>query len=158
MSLYLNSKKIIKEWTDYNGHMNVAYYVLIFDLFGAEILMDKFKMGEESAKKTKKSTMVVESHITYNQEVKEGDEVDVNLLYFDHDKKRLQYKLEMIHKEKKFLVSTIEILSLYVDLNQRKVSEFENEKTELMKEFIDKHKNTFNNTDLKFSSKLKKIK
>ena len=107
MSLYLNSKKIIKEWTDYNGHMNVAYYVLIFDLFGAEILMDKFKMGEESAKKTKKSTMVVESHITYNQEVKEGDEVDVNLLYFDHDKKRLQYKLEMIHKEKKFLASTI---------------------------------------------------
>ena len=158
MSLYLNSKKIIKEWTDYNGHMNVAYYVLIFDLFGAEILMDKFKMGEESAKKTKKSTMVVESHITYNQEVKEGDEVDVNLLFFDHDKKRLQYKLEMIHKEKKFLVSTIEILSLYVDLNQRKVSEFENEKTELMKEFIDKHKNIFNNTDLKFSSKLKKIK
>jgi len=158
MSLYLNSKKIIKEWTDYNGHMNVAYYVLIFDLFGAEILMNKFKMGEESAKKTKKSTMVVESHITYNQEVKEGDEVDVNLLYFDHDKKRLQYKLEMIHKEKKFLASTIEILSLYVDLNQRKVSEFENEKTELMKEFIDKHKNIFNNTDLKFSSKLKKIK
>ena len=158
MSLYLNSKKIIKEWTDYNGHMNVAYYVLIFDLFGAEVLMDKFKMGEESAKKTKKSTMVVESHITYNQEVKEGDEVDVNLLYFDHDKKRLQYKLEMIHKEKKFLASTIEILSLYVDLNQRKVSEFENEKTELMKEFIDKHKNIFNNTDLKFSSKLKKIK
>ena len=86
MSLYLNSKKIIKEWTDYNGHMNVAYYVLIFDLFGAEILMDKFKMGEESAKKTKKSTMVVESHITYNQEVKEGDEVDVNLLYFELDK------------------------------------------------------------------------
>ena len=117
MSLYLNSKKIIKEWTDYNGHMNVAYYVLIFDLFGAEILMDKFKMGEESAKETKKSTMVVESHITYNQEVKEGDEVDVNLLYFDHDKKRLQYKLEMIHKEKKFLASTIEILSLYVDLD-----------------------------------------
>ena len=156
MSLYLNSKKIIKEWTDYNGHMNVAYYVLIFDLFGAEVLMDKFKMGEDSAKKTKKSTMVVESHITYNQEVKEGDEVDVNLLYFDHDKKRLQYKLEMVHKEKKFLASTVEILSLYVDLNQRKVSEFENEKTELMKEFINKHKNSFNNIDLKFSSKLKK--
>ena len=158
MSLYLNSKKITKEWTDYNGHMNVAYYVLIFDLFGAEILMDKFKMGEESAKQTKKSTMVVESHITYDQEVKEGDEVDVNLLYLDHDKKRLQYKLEMIHKEKKFIASTIEILSLYVDLDKRKVSEFENEKTQLMKEFIDKHNNSFNNTDLKFSSKLKKIK
>ena len=158
MSLYLNSKKIIKDWTDYNGHMNVAYYVLIFDLFGAEVLMDRFKMGEDSAKKTKKSTMVVESHITYNQEVKEGDEVDINLLYFDHDKKRLQYKLEMIHKEKKFLASTIEILSLYVDLDQRKVSEFENEKTQLMKEFINEHNKGFNNINLKFSSKLKKIK
>ena len=70
MTLYLTSKKIIKDWTDYNGHMNVAYYVLIFDIFGAEILMNKFQMGEESAKTTKKSTMVVESHITYNQEVK----------------------------------------------------------------------------------------
>ena len=158
MSIYLTSQKILKEWTDYNNHMNVAYYVLIFDLYGAEKLMTLFNMGETSAKNTKKSTMVVESHITYNQEVKEGDEVDVNLLYFDHDKKRLQYKLEMIHKEKKYLASTIEILSLYVDLGERKVSEFENEKIQLMKEFIDKHKNSFNNTDLKFSSRLKKIR
>ena len=156
MSLYLNSKKITKEWTDYNGHMNVAYYVLIFVLFGADILMENFKMGEESAKKTKKSTMVVESHITYNQEVKEGDEVDVNLLYFDHDKKRLQYKLEMIHKEKKFLASTIEILSLYVDLDQRKVSEFESEKIIIMKEFIKTNSQKFKSDNLIFSNKLKK--
>ena len=116
--------------------MNVAYYVLIFDIFGAEILMNKFQMGEESAKTTKKSTMVVESHITYNQEVKEGEDVDVNLIFFDHDKKRLQYKLEMIHKEKKYVASTIEVLSLYVDLNQRKVAEFEDEKVKIMDQYI----------------------
>ena len=156
MTLYLTSKKIIKDWTDYNGHMNVAYYVLIFDIFGAEILMNKFQMGEESAKTTKKSTMVVESHITYNQEVKEGDKVDVNLIYFDHDKKRLQYKLEMVHSEQKYLASTIEILSLYVDLGQRKVSEFEDDKIKLMEDFISKNKNNFNAENLMFSSKLKK--
>tara|TARA_B100000945_G_scaffold279847_1_gene246500 strand:- start:92 stop:562 length:471 start_codon:yes stop_codon:yes gene_type:complete len=156
MTLYLNSKKIIKDWTDYNGHMNVAYYVLIFDLFGAEVLMNRFHMGEESAKTSKKSTMVVESHITYNQEVKEDDEVDVNLLFFDHDKKRLQYKLEMIHKEKKFLVSTIETLSLYVDLNQRKVAEFEDEKVKMMDQYIQENSSNFNSENLKFSGKLKK--
>ena len=156
MTLYLTSKKIIKDWTDYNGHMNVAYYVLIFDIFGAEILMNKFQMGEESAKTTKKSTMVVESHITYNEEVKEDDEVDVNLLYFDHDKKRLQYKLEMIHKEKKFLAATLEALSLYVDLGQRKVAEFEEEKIKLMDNFIYENKSGFKSDDLKFLSKLKK--
>tara|TARA_Y100001970_G_scaffold88854_1_gene112163 strand:+ start:171 stop:641 length:471 start_codon:yes stop_codon:yes gene_type:complete len=156
MSVHLTSQKIIKDWTDYNNHMNVAYYVLIFDIYGAEVLMNKFKMGEHSAKTTKKSTMVVESHITYNQEVNEGDEVDVNLTYFDHDKKRLLYKMEMIHKEKKYLASTIEILALYVDLDQRKVAEFENEKIKIMDDYIKENKNNFRSEELKFSTKLKK--
>ena len=64
MSIFLTKKKIIKDWTDYNGHMNVAYYVLIFDQYGSEVLVTSFDMGEHSAKTTKKSTMVVESHIT----------------------------------------------------------------------------------------------
>ena len=156
MTLYLNSKKIIRDWTDYNGHMNVAYYVLIFDLFGAEILMNRFHMGEESAKTSKKSTMVVESHITYNEEVKEGDEVDVNLLYFDHDKKRLHYKLVMMHKEKKYVASTIETLSLYVDLSLRKVAEFEEEKVKIMDQYIKENSSKFIQENLKFSGKLKK--
>ena len=156
MSVHLTTQKIIKDWTDYNNHMNVAYYVLIFDVYGAEILMNKFKMGEHSAKTTKKSTMVVESHITYNQEVSEGDEVDVNLTFFDHDKKRLLYKMEMIHREKKYLASTIEILALYVDLGQRKVAEFEDEKIKIMDDFIEKNKTNFKTEGLKFSSKLKK--
>ena len=156
MPLLISSQKIKKEWTDYNGHMNVAYYVLIFDLYAAEILMTKFNMGEKSAKETNKSTMVVESHITYNQELKEGDEVDLNLIYFSHDKKRLLYKFEMKHKTKKYLASTIEILALYVDLEKRKVAEFEDEKIKIMDDYIEKNKIEFNNIDLKFSSKLKK--
>ena len=156
MSILLNTQKIIKDWTDYNNHMNVAYYVLIFDLYGAETLMTKFKMGENSAKTTKKSTMVVESHITYNQEVNEGDEVNINLIYFAHDKKRLQYKFEMVHKERKYLASTIEFLSLYVDLKERKVTEFEDEKIKIMNDFILKNEINFNDEDLKFSNKLKK--
>ena len=156
MSVYLTTKKIIKDWTDYNGHMNVAYYVLIFDLYAAEHLMTKFEMGEHSAKTTKKSTMVVETHITYNQEVKENDEVDINLIYFDHDKKRLQYKFEMIHKSKKYLASTMEILSLYVDLDKRKASEFEEEKIKIMDNYILENKSKFNTNNLVFSGKLKK--
>ena len=156
MPLYLSSKKIIKEWIDYNNHMNVSYYLLIFDKFGADILNDIFKMGEHSAKTTKKSTMMVESNITYNQELLLNDEVDINLVYFNHDKKRLQYKMEMIHKERKYLASTIEVLALYVDLNERKVAEFEEEKVRIMDNFIKENKSKFNDKDLKFSSKLKK--
>ena len=156
MSVFLSSQKIIKDWIDYNNHMNVSYYLLIFDKFGADVLNDTFKMGEHSAKSTGKSTMIVETSITYNQELKINDVIDVNLVYFDHDKKRLQYKMEMIHKEKKYLASTIEILALYVDLNTRKVSEFDAEKVKIMDDYIKKNSSNFKSENLKFSNKLKK--
>ena len=148
MSVHLSSQKIIKDWIDYNDHMNVAYYLLIFDKFGADNLNRMFKMGEESAKSTGMSTMIVETNITYNQELKLDDEVDINLLYFDHDKKRLQYKMEMINKKEGFLASTFEALALYVNLNTRKVSEFEEEKLKIMNEFINKNQSSFVNENL----------
>jgi len=151
----LTTKKIIKEWTDYNGHMNLSYYILVFDI-GAEVILSKFKMGEHSAKTTKKSTMVVETHTTYNQEVKEGDEVDVFISYFDHDNKRLQYKLEMYDKAKNTLSATTEILALYIDLNIRKTAEFEPEKIKIMDDFILNNKKNFNKEGLKFLNKIKK--
>jgi acyl-CoA thioester hydrolase len=151
----LTTKKIIKEWTDYNGHMNLSYYILVFDI-GAEVILSKFKMGEHSAKTTKKSTMVVETHTTYNQEVKEGDEVDVFISYFDHDNKRLHYKLEMFDKVKNTLSATTEILALYIDLNIRKVTEFEPEKIKIMDDFILSNKKNYNKEGLKFLNKIKK--
>ena len=155
MSLLLSTTKIINEWTDYNGHMNLAFYILVFDK-GAEKILSKFKMGEQSAKTTKKSTMAVESHTTYNNEVKENEEVDVYLSYFDHDKKRLHYKLEMYEKSQNILSATTEVLSLYIDLNIRKVAEFENEKVMIMDQFIKENKSKFKFDNLQFSNKLKK--
>ena len=154
MSVLLTTKKIIKEWTDYNGHMNLSYYILVFDV-GAEIILSKFKMGEHSAKTTKKSTMVVETHTTYNKEVKEDDDVDVFISYFGHDNKRLHYKLEMYDKAKNTLSATTEVLALYIDLNIRKVSEFEPEKIKIMDDFISNNKKNFNKEGLKFLNKIK---
>ena len=155
MSVLLTTKTIIKEWIDYNNHMNLAYYILIFDM-GAEKFLSKFQMGEHSAKTTKRSTMVIETSTTYQKEVKEGDEVDVYLSHLDHDNKRLHYKLEMHDKAKNTLSATTEVLALYIDLNIRKVSEFESEKIKIMNDYIEQNKNNFNNEHLKFSSKLKK--
>jgi len=119
-------------------------------------MLEKFKMGENSAKTTNMSTMVVETYTTYNNEVKEGDEVEINLTFFDHDKKRLHYKMEMIEKSSQKLSATLEMLSLYIDLNKRKVSEFENEKLKVMDNFINLNKSNFNHDNLVITGKLKK--
>ncbi len=155
MSVHIANQIIKKEWTDYNNHMNMAYYVLVFDQIW-EIMLEKFKMGEKSAKTNKMSTMVVETHTTYNNEVKEGNEVEINLTFFDHDKKRLHFKMEMIEKSSKKLSATLEMLSLYIDLNKRKVSEFEDEKVKLMDDFINLNKSNFQSEDLAITGKLKK--
>ena len=155
MSMILKTEKILKEWTDYNGHLNVAYYVRVFDI-AADIMLDNFKMGGESAKKDKKSTFVVEMHTNYNQEVKLGEEVETHLAYIDHDKKRIHYKLSMFHKGKKYLAATNEVLSVYVDLNQRKVVEFDSDRVKIMDDFIEKNKSKFDYDKLNLANKLKK--
>ena len=153
--MLLKKEKIKKEWTDYNGHMNVAYYIHIFDL-AADVMLEKFKMARASALQDKKTTFVVAMHTTYDQEVKLNDEVEIYLTFLDHDKKRIQYKVSMFHREKKYLAATNEALSLYVDLNARKVSEFELEKIKIMDDFIKSHSTKFNSDKLVFSNKLKK--
>lgn len=155
MSVHISDQIIKKEWIDYNNHMNMAYYVLVFDEVW-EIILKKFKMGEDSAKSTQMSTMVVETHTTYDSEVKLGDEVEINLTFFDHDKKRLHFKMEMIEKSSRKLSATLEMLSLYIDLRQRKVAEFEQEKIKIMDQFIIDHKEKFENKNLIFAGKLKK--
>ena len=128
MSIYLKTGRVKSEWTDYNGHMNLAFYIHLFDS-AWEVLLQKFNIGEDAAKIEKRTTFAVESHTTYDMEVKVGDEVDINLLFIDFDKKRIVYKLEMIHKSEKYLAATTEVCSLYVDLNSRKVTEFEESKS-----------------------------
>jgi acyl-CoA thioester hydrolase len=155
MSVILKSQKILSKWVDYNNHLNMAYYILIFDE-AWEIMLGKIKMGAHSAKTSKRSTMVVETHTQYINEVKENEEVDIILTFFDHDKKRLHLKLEMIEKKSKKLSASMEWISLYIDLNIRRVTEFEKDKIELMDDFIDKNKDDFDYQNLRFASKLKK--
>ena len=155
MSVHVSNQIIKSEWTDYNNHLNMAYYVLIFDV-AWEVMLKKFNMGEQSAKTSGMSTMVVETNTTYDNEIKEGDEVEILLTFFDHDKKRLHFKMEMIEKKSKKLSSTIEMLSLHVDLSKRKVAEFDEERTKLMDAFISENKQKFKSDNLKFTGKLKK--
>ena len=156
MNMILKTEKVIKDWTDYNGHLNVAFYVRIFDI-AADVMLDNFNMGGISAKKNKKTTFVAEMHTIYKQEVRLGEEVETHLTYVDHDKKRIHYRLSMFHKEKKYLAATNEVLSLYVDLEKRKVTEFDSDRKILMDDCIKKNSSKFSTDKLIFLNKLKKI-
>ena len=153
--MLLKTFEVKKEWVDYNNHMNMAYYVLIFDQ-AWEVALEKFKMGGTAAKDNNRSTMVVETNTKYLNEVKEGEKVSINVTYFDHDKKRLHLKMEMISQKTNKLSASMEWISLYIDLSKRKVTEFEEDKIKLMRDFIEENKSKFSDEGLLFASKLKK--
>ena len=155
MTIYLRTEKIISDWTDYNGHMNLAFYIHLFDQ-GWDVLLDKFEMGGESAKIEKRSTFAVESHTKYIQEVNEGDEVDINLLFLDRDIKRMVYQLEIFNKNGNYRAATTEVCSLYVNLDTRRVTEIELHKQKLMDLFINENKEKYSPIEFHLIDKLKK--
>ena len=155
MAIYLRTEPIISDWTDYNGHMNLAFYIHLFDQ-GWDVLLDKFQMGGNSAKIERRSTFAVESHTKYIKEVKQGDEVDINLLFLDRDKKRMIYQLEIFSKTGNYRAATTEVCSLYVNLETRRVTEIEEKKLELMDKFIEENKSNFEPLEFYLLDKLKK--
>ena len=62
----------------------------------------------------------------------------------------------MYNKTDNILSATTEVLALYINLDRRKVSEFENEKIKIIDNYIEENKINFNTEGLKLSTKLKK--
>jgi acyl-CoA thioester hydrolase len=111
------------EWIDYNGHMNVAYYIKAFDEAFDELYV---VMGVDGAaiRRTGISTFTAEMHITYQREVKEGDRLRITTQLIDFDARRMHFIQCMYHAEQGFLAATDEWLIMCVDLSQRKVIAF----------------------------------
>ncbi|MCP4329415.1 MAG: thioesterase-like protein [Alphaproteobacteria bacterium] len=109
------------EWIDYNGHMNVAYYVMVFD-HATDVLFDTIGTGEDYRTRTNRSLFALEMHIGYQREVREGDPLRVTTQLLGHDAKRLHYIHTMYHAVSGFQAATREHLSLHVDLDRKRSS------------------------------------
>jgi len=113
--------EVLPAWVDYNGHMNVAYYVLVFD--GAtDVFMDRIGLGAERRKRDGNTLFTVEGHITYKREVHSGDRLVCDLSLLGYDEKRLRFISRMYQKEEGYLAATMEWLHLHVDLKSRRVT------------------------------------
>jgi len=103
------------DWIDFNGHMNVAYYVLVFDR-ATDVLLDHLGLGVAYRQRTNHTVYVLEAHLTYEREVKDGDRLRVTSQLVDADAKRLHFFHAMYHADEGYLVATNELLTLHVDL------------------------------------------
>lgn len=106
---------VLPEWIDYNGHMNVAYYVLAFDR-ATDRLFDHLGIGETYRRATHHSIFALEAHVTYERELGLGDEFAIASRLIDADRKRLHLFHAMTRAKDNELSATIEVMGLHVDM------------------------------------------
>ena len=111
--------RVRPEWIDNNGHMNMGYYVVVFDLATDEWLS---WVGLDATHRDthRVTTFCLEAHVTYHQEVREGDPLRFTTRLLGHDAKRINYIHEMIHADAGYLAATNELMSLHVSQATRR--------------------------------------
>ena len=117
--LELHREVVRPEYIDWNGHMNVAYYVLVFD-HATDEFFDFIGLDEVYRKKRGYTTFMLESQVTYQREVLEGDPLRITTQLLDHDHKRVHFFHRMYHAQEGFLAATNELVSLHVDSRTRR--------------------------------------
>lgn len=115
-------REIEKDWIDYNGHLNMAYYMVLFDR-SLEDLFTVFGMGPQYAATRKLTSYSAEAHICYIRELHLGHKVRCSAHLLDFDEKRVRIYQEMRHEDG-WLAATLETLTLHVDMNGPKVAPF----------------------------------
>jgi acyl-CoA thioester hydrolase len=110
-------------WIDYNGHLNMAYYNVMFDRAIDELWL-KLGIGPAYMKARGGSTFTAECHVRYLREIHLGDPVQVSILLVGADEKRLHTFEELRHATEGWLSATSENMTIHIDMNARKTAPF----------------------------------
>jgi acyl-CoA thioester hydrolase len=111
------------QWIDYNGHLNMAYYNVLFDRAVDEAYIP-LGIGPDYLKQHGHSTVVAEMHVRYLRELHEGDPVRVTVQLLDYDAKRFHFFEQLFHATEGWMSATSESMTLHVDMAAKKVAPF----------------------------------
>lgn len=116
--------EVERGWIDYNGHLNMAYYNVLFDRAVDEIY-ELIGVGEAYLAERRCSLFTAEVHVRYLRELHAGDPVRVTIQLLGFDAKRLHYFEQLHHAAESWVSATSENMALHVDMEARKTRPFE---------------------------------
>ena len=115
--------RIEPDWIDGNGHLNMAYYNVLFER-AIDEAFELIGLNESYYTEGPGTIFIGEAHLRYRQELYADSPVRVTVQLIDYDAKRLHLYLEMRHSREGWLAATSELMALHVDKTQRKVAPF----------------------------------
>ena len=120
--------RVEPQWIDYNGHLNMAYYNVLFDR-AVDEAYELIGVGVDYVERRRRSFFTAEVHLRYLRELHAGDLVRVTFQLLDFDRKRLHTFEQLFHAEQGWVAATSENMSLHVDMKASKAAEFPPEVT-----------------------------
>ncbi|MCH9673090.1 MAG: thioesterase family protein [Gammaproteobacteria bacterium] len=117
--LELHTETVKPEYIDYNEHMNLAFYVLVFD-HGTDEFFDYVGLDREYRAREPRTTFALEAHTTYLRELRLGAPAKVTTQLLDFDEKRIHFFHRMYHESEGYLAATQEIISMHIDTDIRR--------------------------------------
>ena len=123
------------EWIDSNGHLNLAYYVVVFD-YATDALYKALDIGDSYREATNNSCFTAETHTLYEREVHLGDKLLVRTWLLGADTKRLHYFHEMFHADSGERSAVQELMALHIDMRVRRVAPFPPEQYAALQEAV----------------------
>lgn len=123
-ALFTAFTEVKPEWIDYNGHMNMGYYLVAFDHVATDQFYDSMGIGVASKQALGKTTFTLGANIDFIREVHEGDRLRITSQLVDYDHKRLHYIHSMYHQDDGYLAAINECLGMYIDLDNRRSTAF----------------------------------
>ena len=118
------NSKVQKEWIDYNGHMNVAYYTLKFDEAIDEFLESEVGVGPSFIKKNQQGSYALQTQYRYLSELILNDGFLVTIFVADFALKKMHLILTMIDLTGQKIFATCETIMVNVDLEKRKSCDY----------------------------------
>lgn len=118
-----STMRVENAWIDYNGHLNMAYYHVLFDR-ALDELYAQLGLGPAYLRDRHGSTFAAECHLRYLRELNQNDPVRVTMQLVDFDDKRIHLFQTLRHATEGWVSATCEHLSLHVDMSTRKVTPF----------------------------------
>ena len=115
--------QIEPQWIDYNGHLNMAYYNVMFDRAIDELWL-VLGIGPSYKKTRNGSTFTAECHVRYLREIHLGQPLQVSVYLIAADDKRLHTFEELRHAKEGWLSATSENMTLHIDMRERKTAPF----------------------------------
>ncbi len=137
-ALFTTTATVLPDWIDYNGHMNMGFYLVAFDYVATDGFFDYLGIGLDHKQQVGKSTFSLAANIDFIAELMEGDSLRFTTQLVDYDHKRLHFYHCLYHAEKGYLAATNENLGMYIDMDTRRSTSFDEQQMQRFQQELER--------------------